>query len=100
MLTQGAFNTKEDRIRKFFSISCSEAHNEFRKKDKLFDSRAKTTEARRGRWKETDGNTVLRETLFKRYDSAEQRRKPHEKKPTLLQKSLNGMKKLNSQEMY
>lgn len=56
------------------------------------------TEAREGRWKEIDGNTV-RETLFTRYDNEEQYRKAHEK-TTLLQKSLNSMKKLNYKEMY
>lgn len=99
ILTQGAFNTKEDRIKILFSISFSKTHNELRKKDKMFDSRAKT-EDRERRWKEIDGNIVLREILFTRYDNAEQHRKAHEKKPTLLQKSLNIMKKLNYKEMY
>lgn len=65
----------------------------------MFDSRAKTKDRER-RWKEIDGNIVLREILFTRYDNAEQHRKAHEKKPALLQKSLNIMKKLNYKEMY
>lgn len=52
----------------------------------MFDSSAKKTEDGKGRWKEIDGNIVLRETLFTKYDNAEQHRKAWEKANTFTEK--------------